>query len=90
MLPLTSDEIHQYLNFRMRRVGYTGPELITPLLARYIKQYSGGLLRRINIIADKILLSAFADNTHDLTLKHVMAAARDSVFSQIEQMVNYY
>jgi len=31
--PLTKDEIHQYLNFRMREVGYSGPELIRPDIA---------------------------------------------------------
>ena len=78
--PLTPDEIHNYLNFRMREVGYTGPELITSNLARKVAQYSGGLLRRINIIADKILLSAFAEGTHNLTSRHVIAAFNDSAF----------
>ena len=78
--PLTQDEIHNYLNFRMREVGYTGPELINPAVARKIEQYSEGLLRRINIIADKILLSAFAEGTHNLSSKHVTAAVNDSAF----------
>ncbi len=78
--PLTPVEIHNYLNFRMREVGYTGPELITSSLAKKIARYSGGLLRRINIIADKILLSAFAEGTHNLTSRHVIAAVNDSAF----------
>jgi len=80
--PLTVSEIHQYLNFRMRQVGYTGPELITGRLAKNVAQYSNGLLRRINIIADKILLSAFAEGTHNLTRKHVVAAVNDSAFGE--------
>ncbi|MCP4188426.1 MAG: AAA family ATPase [Gammaproteobacteria bacterium] len=80
--PLTHDEIHRYLNFRMREVGYTGPELVDVSLAKKVEQYSGGLLRRINIIADKILLSAFAESTHNLTSKHVVAAVNDSSFGQ--------
>lgn len=80
LLPLSNEEIHLYLNFRMREVGYTGPELITKELAKKIQRYSGGLLRRINIIADKILLSAFAESTHNLTTRHVMAAVNDSGF----------
>ncbi len=78
--PLTPVEIHNYLNFRMREVGYAGPELITSSLAKKIAQYSGGLLRRINIIADKILLSAFAEGTHNLTSRHVLEAVNDSTF----------
>ena len=80
--PLTRDEIHNYLNFRMRQVGYTGPELISNTVAKKVEQHSAGLLRRINIIADKILLSAFAEGTHNLSSKHVTAAVNDSSFSQ--------
>ena len=80
--PLSPEEIHKYLNFRMREVGYTGPELIDLNLAKKVEQYSDGLLRRINIIADKILLSAFAESTHNLTTKHVIAAVNDSSFGQ--------
>jgi MSHA biogenesis protein MshM len=80
--PLTQEEIHRYLNFRMRQVGYTGPELISNNLARKIELHSEGLLRRINIIADKILLSAFSEGTHNLGPKHVTAAVNDSAFAQ--------
>jgi len=80
--PLTQDEIHNYLNFRMREVGYTGPELINTAVAKKVEQHSEGLVRRINIIADKILLSAFAEGTHSLTSKHVTAAVNDSAFNQ--------
>jgi type II secretory pathway predicted ATPase ExeA len=80
--PLTQDEIHNYLNFRMREVGYTGPEIINTTVAKKVEQHSEGLLRRINIIADKILLSAFAEGTHSLTSKHVTAAVNDSAFNQ--------
>ncbi len=80
--PLSDEEIHTYLNFRMREVGYTGPELINKSVAKKVEQHSGGLLRRINIIADKILLSAFAEGTHNLSAKHVTAAVNDSSFGE--------
>jgi len=80
--PLTPDEIHQYLNFRIRQVGYTGPELINSRLAKNVARYSNGLLRRINIIADKILLSAYAEGTHSLTRRHVIKAVNDSAFGE--------
>ena len=80
--PLTRDEIHSYLNFRMRQVGYTGPELISSTVAKKVEQHSAGLLRRINIIADKILLSAFAEGTHNRGSKYVTAAVNDSSFHQ--------
>jgi hypothetical protein len=66
----------------MREVGYTGPEIINTTVAKRVEQHSDGLLRRINIIADKILLSAFSEGTHNLTTKHVTAAVNDSAFNQ--------
>ncbi|MBT6456678.1 MAG: AAA family ATPase, partial [Gammaproteobacteria bacterium] len=81
--PLTGADIHKYLNFRMREVGYTGPELISPKLAGNMAKHSEGLLRRINILADKMLLSAFAGGTHTLTNKHLLAAVKDSGFSKL-------
>lgn len=81
--PLTGDDIHQYLNFRMREVGYTGPELISKKLSRQMAGYSEGLLRRINILSDKMLLSAFAEGTHTLTTKHLLAAVNDSSFNRL-------
>jgi len=81
--PLTREEIYKYLNFRMREVGYRGPELINRAVAKKVEQHSGGLLRRINIIADKILLSAYAEGTHNLSAKHVSAAVNDSAFDSV-------
>jgi type II secretory pathway predicted ATPase ExeA/septal ring-binding cell division protein DamX len=81
--PLSSEEIHKYLNFRMREVGYTGPELISKKLAQEMAKHSAGLLRRINILADKMLLSAFADDTHTVTSRHLMNAVKDSGFSEL-------
>jgi hypothetical protein len=37
-------------------------------------------LRRINILADKAMLAAYAGNTNKVTAKHVRLAARDSEF----------
>jgi septal ring-binding cell division protein DamX len=39
-----------------------------------------GLVRRVNILADKSLLAAFAENEYQVTSKHVQAAIGDSEF----------
>ena len=82
--PLKQHEIGDYLNFRLRAAGYRGPDLFSPAVVRAITQASGGLTRRVNLIADKALLAAFAENTHSVKLKHVRAAVRDSEFSHYE------
>ena len=83
LAPLDADEIHQYLNFRMREVGYTGPELINRKLAKQIAHHSEGLLRRVNILADKMLLAAYANDTHTLSPKHLREAVEDSGFTRL-------
>lgn len=78
--PLSEREVNQYLNFRLRAAGYRGPDLFDVRCTRLLTRASQGLSRRINIIADKSLLAAFADNTHDIEPSHVKAAIRDGEF----------
>lgn len=80
--PLATEEIREYLMFRMRAAGYHGPELFSKSVVKAIARASEGLTRRVNIIADKALLAAFSENTHTVKLKHVAEAVRDSEFSQ--------
>ncbi|MGE0558605.1 MAG: AAA family ATPase [Burkholderiales bacterium] len=82
--PLTAAETREYLMFRMRAAGYRGPDLFTDAIIREIARISGGLTRRINLIADKTLLAAFAENTHTIRQKHLDAAVRDSEFAQLK------
>lgn len=78
--PLKQDEIRDYLNTRLRACGYRANDAFEKSSVRAINRYSNGLLRRINILADKAMLAAFAANTHKVTAKHVHIAARDSEF----------
>ena len=80
--PLTAPETREYLMFRLRAAGYRGPDLFTDAIVREITRITGGLTRRINLITDKALLAAFAENTHTLRQKHIDAAVRDSEFAQ--------
>ena len=80
--PLTPAEISEYLMFRLRAVGYRGPDLFSGPVIRRIAKASAGLTRRVNLIADKALLAAFSENTHTVRGKHVAAAIRDSEFAR--------
>ena len=82
LAPLSAPEIHEYLMFRMRTAGYRGPDLFSKRVVQRIARASEGLTRRVNLIADKVLLAAFAENTHTIRVRHVAAAVRDSEFSQ--------
>lgn len=76
--PLTQKEINEYVMFRLHSVGYRGIPIFTNEALRLLTQVSKGLLRRVNILADKALLAAFADNVYQVTAKHVALAAKDS------------
>lgn len=83
LLPFLPDDILQYLNFRLRAVGYKGPDLFNKKTAGVVKKYSDGLTRRINIIADKSLLAAFSEGSHTVTPSHIKSAAQDSDFRKM-------
>ncbi len=69
-----------YINSRLRACGYRSVELFNDKAIKTISKYSGGLLRRINILADKSLLASYADNANTVTAKHVELASRETEF----------
>jgi type II secretory pathway predicted ATPase ExeA/septal ring-binding cell division protein DamX len=79
--PLVRSDVESYIDFRMRAAGYRGPNVFAPPAMKLIARTSEGLTRRINILADKSLLAAFADSTHEVGAKHARAAVRDSEFN---------
>ena len=78
--PFATGDIRDYLNTRLRACGYRSGELFQTHAVRLIEKYSLGLVRRINILADKAMLAAYAGNTNLVTARHVRQAARDSEF----------
>lgn len=83
LFPLDREDVKAYLTFRLQAAGYHGPDLFSRRVIAYLTRASGGLTRRINLVADKALLAAFAEGTHNVTLRHVRAAVRDSEFSDL-------
>ena len=78
--PLQRKDVAEYLKFRLRTVGYRGPDIFGATAVKQITEASLGMTRRINVLADKALLAAFTDNTHQIAPRHVRAAIRDSEF----------
>ncbi|MBL8382423.1 MAG: AAA family ATPase [Burkholderiales bacterium] len=83
--PLVRSDVGSYLMFRMRQAGYRGPDIFSDGAVRRIAEASEGLTRRINILADKALLAAFAESAHQILPKHVNAAIADSEFSRLHK-----
>ncbi len=84
LAPLNTDDVRAYLTFRLRAAGYHGPDLFSRRVIAYMAKACGGLTRRLNLVADKALLAAFAQGTYNVTLQHVKSAVRDSEFSRAE------
>ncbi|PPC80094.1 MAG: general secretion pathway protein [Methylotenera sp.] len=80
--PLETKDVGEYLIFRLRAAGYHGPHLFTDASIKKLSNAAQGLVRRVNILADKALLAAFADNVYQVTPKHVKAAIEDSEFAE--------
>lgn len=89
--PLNAEEVSDYIRFRLQAAGCPAPQVFSSAAEKLIAKASGGLTRRINILADKAMLSAYAESatgqrprTIDNQLqpavlpKHVKAAISDS------------
>ena len=88
ILPISRKVINDYLMFRMRAAGYKGPDIFSPAAVLLIGKASQGLMRRVNILADKALLAAFVENTHKIEERHVQAAIRDSEMVPMSNWLN--
>jgi MSHA biogenesis protein MshM len=86
MQPLSRNILESYLMFRMRAAGYHGPNIFSTNAIKMIASASDGLMRRVNILADKSLLAAFVDDTHNIEMHHVQAAMRDSELSPAQKL----
>ena len=80
LAPLNRREIRDYLNTRIRTSGFRGNDLFAPAAIRTLERYSEGLLRRVNILADKSLLAAFSRGDRIIKPRHLRMAAKDSEF----------
>jgi len=81
--PLVAADIERYVTFRMRTAGRRGPSPFAPAALRVIGAASEGLTRRINILCDKALLAAFADDAQVVGRAHARAAVQDTGFKRL-------
>jgi general secretion pathway protein A len=75
--PLKRDEVQHYIDFRLRRAGYSERGLFDRRVARRIFRYSRGVPRLINNICDGALMLAFTETASKVTVKMVDHVARD-------------
>ncbi len=78
--PFQRDDIRAYINARLYSCGYRAGELFSRPAVKAIQRHSCGLLRRINILADKALLASYVDSKPQVSARHVRQAVLDSEF----------
>jgi putative secretion ATPase (PEP-CTERM system associated) len=69
--PLDLDETRRYIEHRLNRVGWTGNPGFDAATFPRIHQATGGVPRRINLLCNRLLLSAFLENLTQITEAHV-------------------
>lgn len=79
---LSSEEIPRYLAYRVRKAGGS-PELFSAKASWLLSKASGGITRRINILAEKSLLAAFVSESREVDVVHVSAAISEARFSRL-------
>lgn len=72
--PLPQDEATAYIDHRLRIAGWRGGRLFTPAAIALLVKDSQGRARRINLLADKSLLAAYAEGVKQVEKRHVKTA----------------
>ena len=75
--PLDLDETQHYIEHRLKCAGSTGKPTFEPAVFDVIFKTSGGIPRRINSIADRLLLAGFLANKTNLELADVQEVVRE-------------
>jgi len=81
LAPMSSDEVEEYLAYRVRSAGHAASTLFPTPVAHHIARASEGLARSVNILADRTLMAAFADDTREIALRHAKLAVGDTGYS---------
>lgn len=74
---LPHDEACAYVDHRLRAAGWKGGALFAPAALAELVKSSGGRARRINLLADKALLAAYAQGAEQVGVEQVRAALQE-------------
>lgn len=76
--PLTSKNVADYVQHRLRIAGIGNISIFTALAIKAIHHYSRGIPRLVNILANKAMLSAYGKGASSIGIKDVYVAALDT------------
>jgi len=82
--PFGRDDVREYIATRLRAAGYNGPPIFSKDACRLIANVSQGLSRRINVLADKALLSASSRDSLTVNYADARRAVKDVNFGKMQ------
>ncbi len=77
--PFSRDELAEYLAFRLQQAGYKGQYFFSSAVVDAIYRKSQGYARAVNRLADQALMSAFAEQTHQVEVRHVESSNQEAI-----------
>ncbi|OYU45886.1 MAG: ATPase [Burkholderiales bacterium PBB4] len=77
LTPLPAEEAAAYVDHRLRAAGWSGGALFAPPAMALLIKSSGGRARRINLLADKALLGAYASGKATVQVEQVRNAVAE-------------
>ena len=83
--PLSRADVREYIAARLRAAGHEGGPLFTEEACGVIYGVSQGLSRRVNVLADKALLSAYERSALAVTAADAKRAADDVGFTRMRK-----
>ncbi len=75
--PLNSDETSSYILHRLKIAGRPDSHVFAPAAIKRVFKYSGGVPRRINLICDRAMLTAFTEERGVVSAKDVDQAVAE-------------
>ena len=81
--PFGRDDIREYISTRLHAAGYNGGELFAKDGCHLLAVVSQGLSRRINVLADKAMLSAFERGLDKILYEDVRRAVKDAQYGRM-------
>lgn len=87
---LTRTETTQYITHRMSVAGAAHTVTWSPRALTLIHQYTGGIPRRINLLCDRILMTAFVRETHCVRAALVRRSVQDLASPWVPRRVGWW
>lgn len=87
---LTRTETTQYISHRMSVAGAAHTVTWSPRALKLIHQYTGGIPRRINLLCDRILMTAFVRETHRVRAALVRRSVQDLASPWVPRRVGWW